>query len=154
MRRNRKSWNISLVLYLTKQAFPLRLRIQCKTPKHLSDGLQEFHITIKIYQVKNILKLLILILPQIISWKINVYIITVVHVHWMHFNFNRMQVIIQFLLSKWGEIIHSFKVTEALTNTNFSLADPWFLDVINWKDDKVWAISKRRPYYILKKIWL
>lgn len=95
-----------------------------------------------------------LILPQIISWKINVYIITVVHVHWMHFNFNRMQVIIQFLLSKWGEIIHSFKVTEALTNTNFSLADPWFLDVINWKDDKVWAISKRRPYYILKKIWL
>lgn len=95
-----------------------------------------------------------LILPQIISWKINVYIITVVHVHWMHFNFNRMQVIIQFLLSKWGEIIHSFKVTEALTNTNFSLADPWILDVINWKDDKVWAISKRRPYYILKKIWL
>lgn len=106
---------------------------------------QEYFETVKIYS---------LILPQIISWKINVYIITVVHVHWMHFNFNRMQVIIQFLLSKWGEIIHSFKVTEALTNTNFSLADPWFLDVINWKDDKVWAISKRRPYYILKKIWL
>lgn len=83
-----------------------------------------------------------LILPQIISWKINVYIITVVHVHWMHFNLNRMQVIIQFLLSKWGEIIHSNKVTEALTNTNFSLEDPWFLGVINWKDDKVWAISK------------
>lgn len=106
---------------------------------------QEYFETVKIQS---------LILPQIISWKINVYIITVVHVHWMHFNFNRMQVIIQFLLSKWGEIIHSFKVTEALTNTNFSLADPWFLDVINWKDDKVWAISKRRPYYILKKIWL
>lgn len=56
-----------------------------------------------------------------------------------------MQVIIQFLLSKWGEIIHSIKVTEALTNTNFSLEDPWFLGVINWKDDKVWAISKEGP---------
>lgn len=52
-----------------------------------------------------------LILLQIVSWKIKVYIVTCTCAL-MHFNFNRMQVIIQFLLSKWGKMFHSFEVTE------------------------------------------
>lgn len=50
-------------------------------------------------------------------------------------------------MSKLGEIIYSFKVIEVLININFLLVDLWFFDVINWKDDKVWVISKRRLYF-------
>lgn len=45
-------------------------------------------------------------------------------------------------MSKWGEIIYSIKVIEVLININFLLEDLWFFGVINWKDDKVWVISK------------